>query len=53
VPLPDHLDLYHLHEEAAPSDKNALNSVVDYIKDEIKRLEQLEVRGPTRLSQPP
>jgi len=49
VPLPDHLDMYHLHEEAAPSDKNALNSVVDYIKDEITRLEKLEVRGCVRV----
>lgn len=24
VPIPDHMDLYHLHEEAEPSDRTAL-----------------------------
>eukprot|EP00241_Pyramimonas_parkeae_P003710 CAMPEP_0114249714 /NCGR_PEP_ID=MMETSP0058-20121206/14301_1 /TAXON_ID=36894 /ORGANISM="Pyramimonas parkeae, CCMP726" /LENGTH=609 /DNA_ID=CAMNT_0001363301 /DNA_START=71 /DNA_END=1900 /DNA_ORIENTATION=- len=42
VPIPDHMDLYHLYEEAAPSEKNALESVVDYIKEEIVRLEAME-----------
>lgn len=36
------MDLYHLYEEAAPSEKNALESVVDYIKEEIVRLEAME-----------
>ena len=39
VPIPQHMDLYHLQEEAEPSDRTALESVVDYIKREI------EVRG--------
>ena len=38
VPIPDHMDLYHLCEEAAPTDRTALETVVDYIKDEVARL---------------
>eukprot|EP00959_Pyramimonas_sp_CCMP1952_P469005 9494210-Pyramimonas_sp.AAC.1 len=36
------MDLYHLHTEAEPSDKSALDSVIDYIKEELKKLEALE-----------
>ena len=32
------MDLYHLCEEATPTDRTALETVVDYIKDEIKEL---------------
>ena len=32
------MDLYHLCEEAAPIDRTALETVVDYIKDEVARL---------------
>ena len=28
VPIPEHMDLYHLHQEADPSDRTALESVV-------------------------
>eukprot|EP00873_Tetraselmis_striata_P001533 jgi/Tetstr1/421797/TSEL_012700.t1 len=42
VPIPNHMDLYHLHEEAEPSDMSALDAVVDYIRVELKKLEQLE-----------
>lgn len=42
VPIPDHLDLYHLSEEVAPTDRTALETVVDYIKLEIERLNALE-----------
>eukprot|EP00192_Tetraselmis_astigmatica_P008482 CAMPEP_0117676328 /NCGR_PEP_ID=MMETSP0804-20121206/16104_1 /TAXON_ID=1074897 /ORGANISM="Tetraselmis astigmatica, Strain CCMP880" /LENGTH=612 /DNA_ID=CAMNT_0005485439 /DNA_START=176 /DNA_END=2014 /DNA_ORIENTATION=- len=42
VPIPSHMDLYHLHEEASPSDMSALDSVVDYIRKELKGLEELE-----------
>lgn len=38
VPIPDHMDLYHLCEEAAPTSRTALETVVDYIKDEVNRL---------------
>jgi ATP-binding cassette subfamily F protein 2 len=42
VPIPEHMDMYHLREEAKPSDRTALESVVDHIRLEIKRLEELE-----------
>ncbi|GAQ87542.1 abc transporter [Klebsormidium nitens] len=42
VPIPDHMDLYHLHEEAEPSDRTALEAVVDHIKEEVRRLNAAE-----------
>lgn len=30
VPIPDHLDLYHLSEEVAPTDRTALETVMSY-----------------------
>jgi ATP-binding cassette subfamily F protein 2 len=51
VPLPSCVDIYHLHEEAAPSDRTALQAVVDEVEKEQKRLEAeadrlLEEEGP-------
>lgn len=40
VPIPDHLDMYHLHQEAEPSDRTALEAVVDHIREEMKRLHE-------------
>jgi hypothetical protein len=42
VPIPDHMDLYHLHQEAEPSDRTALQAVVDHIEAEVARLNALE-----------
>merc|ERR1711998_552883 len=39
IPIPDHMDMYHLHEEAAPSDRTALQAVVDHVVAEIAKLE--------------
>ena len=36
------MDLYHLREEAEPSDRTALEAVVDHIKEEMARLNALE-----------
>lgn len=36
------MDLYHLREEAEPSDRTALEAVVDHIKAELARLSALE-----------
>ena len=36
------MDLYHLREEAEPSDRTALEAVVDHIKEEMARLNPLE-----------
>ena len=38
MPIPNHMDLYHLREEAEPSDRTALEAVVDHIKEEMARL---------------
>jgi len=40
VPIPDHLDMYHLHQEAEPSDRTALEAVVDHIREEMRRLHE-------------
>jgi len=42
VPVPKHLDIYHLREEAEPSERTALEAVVDHIKIEVNRLQALE-----------
>ena len=42
VPIPDHIDLYHLREEAEPTDRSALQSVVDELTNELARLQKLE-----------
>jgi hypothetical protein len=34
------MDIYHLHEEAQPSDRTALQAVVDHIVEEVARLEK-------------
>ncbi|KAF9577894.1 hypothetical protein BGW38_006617 [Lunasporangiospora selenospora] len=40
VPIPEHIDIYLLQEEAAPSDQNAIESVVVEAKLEVERLEK-------------
>eukprot|EP00878_Enallax_costatus_P000419 GHUV01000509.1.p1 GENE.GHUV01000509.1~~GHUV01000509.1.p1 ORF type:complete len:618 (+),score=174.18 GHUV01000509.1:250-2103(+) len=42
VPIPDHLDMYHLHQEAEPSEMTALEAVIDHIKKEMERLHAQE-----------
>ena len=42
VPVPAHLDVYHLREEAEPSQRTALQAVVDHIEREVNRLQALE-----------
>eukprot|EP00798_Chlamydomonas_sp_ICE-L_P025307 gene25307-10960_t len=44
VPVPEHMDLYHLDHEAEPSDRTALEAVVDHIKIEMARLEAMEAQ---------
>ncbi|KAF8939461.1 P-loop containing nucleoside triphosphate hydrolase protein [Dissophora ornata] len=41
VPIPEHIDIYLLQEEAAPSDNNAIEAVVIEAKLEVERLEKL------------
>ena len=39
IPIPDHIDLYHLHAEAEPTERTAIEAVVDHVTEEIARLE--------------
>jgi len=41
VPIPEHIDIYLLQEEAAPSEYNAIEAVVIEAKLEVERLEKL------------
>ena len=40
--VPSHVDIYHLREEAEPSDRTALEAVVDHIRAEAQRLRAVE-----------
>lgn len=42
VPIPDHMDLYHLRTEAEPSDRTALEAVIDHVRQEMERLQAME-----------
>lgn len=42
VPIPDHIDLYHLREEAEPTDRSAIDTVIDEVKAEMERLNKFE-----------
>lgn len=39
VPIPDHIDIWHLDTEAAPSQLTAMTSVTKVVTDEVTRLE--------------
>lgn len=39
VPIPDHIDIYLLDEEAEKGDRTAVQAVVDRVEAEVKRLE--------------
>ena len=42
VPLPDHVDVYWLSEEAPPSELSGVEAVVSHVKNEVERLEALQ-----------
>uniref|UniRef100_A0A7S0UP19 ABC transporter domain-containing protein n=1 Tax=Polytomella parva TaxID=51329 RepID=A0A7S0UP19_9CHLO len=42
VPVPEHLDIYHLDQEAEPTDRTALQAVIDHIQEELAKLQELE-----------
>jgi ATP-binding cassette subfamily F protein 2 len=51
LPIPEHIDIFHLDEEAEPSDRTALDAVVDVVKAKVDALEALaehivETAGP-------
>eukprot|EP00932_Pfiesteria_piscicida_P010266 SRR837773.21165.p2 GENE.SRR837773.21165~~SRR837773.21165.p2 ORF type:complete len:592 (+),score=339.68 SRR837773.21165:156-1778(+) len=41
LPIPDHIDIWHVHREADPSDDTALQSVIDVAAKEYARVEEL------------
>eukprot|EP00656_Telonema_subtile_P028504 TRINITY_DN3098_c0_g1_i11.p1 TRINITY_DN3098_c0_g1~~TRINITY_DN3098_c0_g1_i11.p1 ORF type:complete len:609 (+),score=192.07 TRINITY_DN3098_c0_g1_i11:166-1992(+) len=41
VPIPDFIDIWHLHEEAQPENKSAVDCVIDHVRDEAARLDAL------------
>jgi len=43
VPVPEWIDIWHLSEEADPTDVSALNAVIAVVADEQARLEQLSL----------
>ena len=40
LPIPDHIDIYHLDTEAKPSDVTAMDAVMNIVKDRIAHLEK-------------
>lgn len=42
IEVPSHVDIYHLREEAEPSDQTALEAVVNHIREEVQRLQKVE-----------
>jgi len=42
VEIPDHIDMYHLKEETAPTNRSAIQTVIDQITAEMGRLHKLE-----------
>ncbi len=42
VAIPDHIDMYHLREEAEPTNRSAIQTVIDEITAEMGRLHKLE-----------
>mmetsp|Transcript_21648 Transcript_21648/g.33882 ORF Transcript_21648/g.33882 Transcript_21648/m.33882 type:complete len:625 (+) Transcript_21648:183-2057(+) len=51
LPIPDHIDIYHLDQEAEPSDRTAVEAVVDIVQAQVTRLDELaeqilETAGP-------
>jgi len=41
LPIPDHIDIWHVHKESDPTDISALQSVIDVAQKEYERLEGL------------
>ena len=41
VPLPAHISVFHLHEEAPPSELSGVQAVIQHVVDEVARLEAM------------
>jgi ATP-binding cassette subfamily F protein 2 len=44
VPLPSHIDIYHLHEEAPANELSGVEAVIAHIVEETQKLEELSER---------
>jgi len=44
VPLPSHIDVFHLHEEAEPSEQTAVEAIIAHLAEESARLEELSAK---------
>mmetsp|Transcript_53613 Transcript_53613/g.96179 ORF Transcript_53613/g.96179 Transcript_53613/m.96179 type:complete len:597 (-) Transcript_53613:239-2029(-) len=44
VPLPSHIDVFHLHEEAKPTEQTAVEAVIAHIVEESAKLEELQAK---------
>jgi len=44
LPIPDHIDIWFLNQEAAPEDISAIQAVVDVAAKEYERLEELSLK---------
>lgn len=40
VPIPEHIDMYHLTHECEPTDRSAIQQVIDHVEAEIIKLEK-------------
>ena len=41
VPIPRHIDMYHLTHECDPTDRTAIQQVIDHVEAEIKKLNEI------------
>ncbi len=48
LPIPDHIDIFHLDEEAEPSDRTALEAVIDVVREKVSNLISWSRHGPFR-----
>mmetsp|Transcript_109568 Transcript_109568/g.244637 ORF Transcript_109568/g.244637 Transcript_109568/m.244637 type:complete len:600 (-) Transcript_109568:76-1875(-) len=44
LPLPGHVDVFHLHEEAQPTEQTAVEAVIAHIKEQAEKLEALQAK---------
>jgi len=41
IPLPKHISVFHLHEEAPPTELSGVQAVIEHVKSEVERLEAM------------
>lgn len=41
LPIPDHIDIFHLDEEAEPSERTALEAVIDVVREKVRLIWKL------------